>query len=161
MLLFYYWPSFCLSVFPATYAVFQKLYILLYWRVACTEAAYHKPFAGLLCIFIIICMYVCFKHKDINWIELNWITNTKTPSDITVCLYLFISRLYLFAFYLHTFIFTKRVWFWVHKISNRSDMWPMCKDSGQVATSFTTSYLTHEHAVRYLALSSIAFNYFK
>ena len=30
MLLFYYWPSFCLSVFPATYAVFQKLYILLY-----------------------------------------------------------------------------------------------------------------------------------
>ena len=27
MLLFYYWPSFCLSVFPATYAVFQKLYI--------------------------------------------------------------------------------------------------------------------------------------
>ena len=30
MLLFFYWPSFCLSVFPATYAVFQKLYILLY-----------------------------------------------------------------------------------------------------------------------------------
>ena len=30
MLLFNYWPSFCLSVFPATYAVFQKLYILLY-----------------------------------------------------------------------------------------------------------------------------------
>ena len=29
MLLFYYWPSFCLSVFPATYAVFQKLYITL------------------------------------------------------------------------------------------------------------------------------------
>ena len=63
MLLFYHWPSFCLSIFPATYAVFQKLYILLYWRVACMEAAYHKPFAGLLCIFIIICMYVCFKHK--------------------------------------------------------------------------------------------------
>ena len=63
MLLFYYWPSFCLSVFPATYSVFQKLYILLYWRVACMEAAYHKPFAGLLCILIIICMYVCFKHK--------------------------------------------------------------------------------------------------
>ena len=29
MLLFYYWPSFCLSVFPATYAVFQKQYITL------------------------------------------------------------------------------------------------------------------------------------
>ena len=29
MLLFYYWPFFCLSVFPATYAVFQKQYITL------------------------------------------------------------------------------------------------------------------------------------
>ena len=50
MLLFYYWPSFCLSDFPATYAVFQKQYITLL-RVACMEAACHKPFAGLLCIF--------------------------------------------------------------------------------------------------------------
>ena len=30
MLLFYYWPSFCLSVFPATYAVFFRNNILLY-----------------------------------------------------------------------------------------------------------------------------------
>ena len=30
------------------------------------EAAYHKPFVGLLCIFIIICMYVCMYVSSIN-----------------------------------------------------------------------------------------------
>ena len=63
MLLFYYWPSFCLSVFPATYAVFQKLiyYFIVGWP------AWKRLIISLLQIsfafFIIICMYVCFKLK--------------------------------------------------------------------------------------------------
>ena len=62
MLLFYYWPSFCLSSSPRRMQFFRSN-ILLYWRVACMEVACHKTFAGLLCIFIIICMYVYFNHK--------------------------------------------------------------------------------------------------
>ena len=54
ILLFYYWPSFCLSVFPATYAVFQKQYITL------LKGGLH---GSGLSFCIIICMYVCFKHK--------------------------------------------------------------------------------------------------
>ena len=36
------------------------------------EAACHKPFAGLVCIFIINCIhvYVCFKQTELNCIEI-------------------------------------------------------------------------------------------
>ena len=48
-----YWPS-----SPRRMQFFRNN-ILLYCRVACMEAAYHKPFPGLLCFFIIICIHVC------------------------------------------------------------------------------------------------------
>ena len=69
MLLFYYWPSFCLSVIPDVCGFSETIYYFIEgWP------AWKRLVISLLQVtfafFIIICMYLCFKHKQINWIEL-------------------------------------------------------------------------------------------
>ena len=65
MLLFYYWPSFCLSVIPDVCGFSETIYYFIEgWP------AWKRLVISLLQVtfafFIIICMYLCFKHKQIN-----------------------------------------------------------------------------------------------
>ena len=39
--------------------------------------AYQKPFAGFLCIFIIICMYVCFNFKHLYKCEVTGVLDNR------------------------------------------------------------------------------------
>ena len=65
MLLFYYWPSFCLSVFPATYAVFQKhfFYFIEEWPALKRLVIISLLQVSFAFLELFVYMYICFKHK--------------------------------------------------------------------------------------------------